>query len=48
MLGKVGGVLRPTGGDAGTWESRNLKNVVANCEGMIQATLDYGSYPIQL
>ena len=43
-----GFVLRPTGGDAGTWESRNLENVVANCETMIQAALDYGSYPIRV
>ena len=47
MLGKVGG-LRPTGGDAGTWESRNLNNVAANCEAMIQAALDLVSYPIRL
>ena len=42
-----GFVLRPTGGDAGTWESRSLENVVANCEAMIQAALDYGAYPIR-
>jgi hypothetical protein len=43
-----GFVLRPTGGDAGTWEFRNLENVVANCEMMIQAALDYGTYPIRM
>ena len=43
-----GFVLRPTGGDAGTWESRNLKNVIANCEAMVAAALEFGEYPIKL
>ena len=42
-----GFVLRPTGGDAGTWETRNLPRVVANCEAMIEAALEFGEYPIR-
>ena len=42
-----GFVLRTTGGDAGTWETRNLPNVIANCEAMVDAALEFGEYPIK-
>ena len=43
-----GFILRTTGGDAGTWETRNLPRVVANCEAMVETALAFGEYPIKL
>ena len=43
-----GFILRPTGGDAGTWESKNLPRVIANCEAMVEAALEFGEYPVRI
>ena len=43
---KAGGgfILRTTGGDGGTWGSRDLGRVLRNCERMIEAGVKYGAY----